>query len=172
VGHRHPPCHPTREGKLYCCVVIDAYSGRIVGCAADSRPRAELATNALGMVIDSRSDSGGQVPGGVIHGDHGTQFTSWAFTDRARRAELLPSLGSVGDAYDNAVAEAFWGRLQVELLNRQRWSTRLELANAIFESIEGFHNRRRRHSSIGSMSPIVFENTTQQAGFVASATCP
>jgi hypothetical protein len=72
----------------------------------------------------------------------------------------------------NAVAEAFWGRLQVELLNRQRWSTRLELANAIFESIEGFHNRRRRHSSIGSMSPIVFENTTQQAGFVASATCP
>jgi putative transposase len=92
--------HPTREGKLYCCVVLDAYSRRVVGWAIDSRPRAELATNALGMAIDSRSDSRGQVPGGVIHGDHGTQFTSWAFTDRARRAGLLPSLGSVGDAYD------------------------------------------------------------------------
>jgi putative transposase len=89
----------------------------------------------------------------VIHGDHGTQTTSWIFTDRARRAGLLPSLGTVGDPYDNAVAEAFWARLQVEVLKRRRWTTRVELANAIFEYIEAFHNRRRRHSALGWTNP-------------------
>jgi putative transposase len=90
------------------------------------------------------------------------QFTSWTFTGRARTAGLLPSLGSVGDPYDNAVAESFWGRMQTELLNRQRWNTRVELANAIFEYIEGFHNRRRRHSALGWQTPIDFENATLQ----------
>ncbi|WP_345428976.1 IS3 family transposase, partial [Pseudonocardia xishanensis] len=148
--------HPTREGKLYCCVVLDVFSRRVVGWAIDSRQRADLATSALGMAIDSRGTSG-QVPGGIIHGDHGTQFTSWTFTERARTAGLLPSLGSVGDPYDNAVAEAFWGRMQTELLDRQRWRTRIELANAIFEYIEGFYNRRRRHSALDWMSPVQFE---------------
>jgi len=87
------------------------------------------------------------------------QLTSWTFTERARRAGLLPSLGTVGDPYDNAVAESFWGRMQTELLNRQRWDTRLQLANAIFEYIEGFHNRRRRHSALGWQTPIEFETT-------------
>jgi putative transposase len=72
------------------------------------------------------------------------QFTSWAFTSKARNAGLPPSLGTVRDPYDNAVVESFWRRMQVELLNRRRWRTRVELANAIFEYIEGFHNRRRR----------------------------
>ena len=85
------------------------------------------------------------------------QFTSWAFTTRAKEAGLLPSLGTVGDPYDNAVVESFWGRMQTELLNRQRWRTRVELANAIFEYIEGFHNRRRRHSALGYASPLEFE---------------
>ena len=137
--------HPTREGKLYCCVVTGVFSRRVVGWAIDTAQRADLAANALGMAIDSRRPS----PGTVIHGDHGTQFTSWAFTSRAKNAGLLPSLGTVGDPYDNAVVESFWGRMQVELLNRQRWRTRVELANAIFEYIEGFHNRRRRHSALG-----------------------
>jgi putative transposase len=150
--------HPTREGKLYCCVVLDSYSRRVVGWAIDSRQRADLATNALGMAIDSRSDLAGQLSGAVIHGDHGTQFTSWAFTERARHAGMLPSLGTVGDPFDNAVIESFWGRMQTELLNRRRWSTRLELANAIFEYIEGFHNRRRRHSALGWRTPLEFEN--------------
>jgi transposase InsO family protein/transposase-like protein len=98
--------HPTREGKLYCCVVLDAYSRRVVGWAIDSRQRADLATSALGMAIDSRGTAG-QIPDTIIHADHGTQFTSWTFTERARRAGLLPSLGTVGDPYDNAVAESF-----------------------------------------------------------------
>jgi len=66
-------------------------------------------------------------------------------------------MGSVGDAYDNAVIESFWGRMQTELLNRRRWSTRVELANAIFEYLEVFHNRRRRHSALDMMTPIEFE---------------
>jgi putative transposase len=145
--------HPTREGKVYCCVVIDVFSRRVVGWAIDTVQRSDLATNALGMAIDSRRPS----PGAIIHGDHGTQFTSWAFTARAKNAGLLPSLGTVGDPYDNAVVESFWGRMQVELLNRQRWRTRVELANAIFEYIEGFCNRRRRHSALGWASPLEFE---------------
>jgi putative transposase len=145
--------HPTREGKLYCCVVTDVFSRRVAGWAIDSTQKADLATNALGMAIDSRRSS----PGPVIHGDHGIQFTTWAFTSRAKNAGLLPSLGTVGDPYDNAVVESFWGRMQVELLNRKRWRTWVELANAVFEYIEGFHNRRRRHSAIGWATPLEFE---------------
>lgn len=164
--------HPTREGKLYCCVVIDAYSRRVVGWAIDSRQPANLATSALGMAIDSRSATVGQIPGGIIHGDHGTQFTSWTFTERARRAGLLPSPGTVGDPYDNAVAEAFWARMQTELLDRQRWRTRIELANAIFEYIEGFYNRRRRHSALDWMSPVQFESINHPSAPASSPTSP
>jgi transposase InsO family protein len=85
------------------------------------------------------------------------QYTSWTFTTRAKNAGLLPSLGTVGDPYENAVVESFWGRMQVELLNRKRWNTRVELANAIFEYIEGFRNRRRRHSALSWASPLEFE---------------
>jgi putative transposase len=91
------------------------------------------------------------------------QFTSWAFTERAKQSGLVPSMGTIGDCYDNAVIEAFWSRMQVELLNTRRWKTRLELANAIFEYVEVFHNRRRRHSSLGMRTPIEYEvlNQTQ-----------
>ena len=85
------------------------------------------------------------------------QYTSWAFTDRARASGLLPSMGSIGDCYDNAMIESFWGRVQTELLNRQRWRTRIELANALFEYLEIFHNRQRRHSSLGMLTPIEYE---------------
>ncbi|MCP4306372.1 MAG: transposase [bacterium] len=85
------------------------------------------------------------------------QFTSWAFTRRAVDSGLVPSMGSVGDCYDNAMIESFWSRMQVELLDRQRWRTRVELANAIFEYLEIFHNRQRRHSSLGMLTPIEFE---------------
>jgi transposase InsO family protein len=93
------------------------------------------------------------------------QFASWAFTDRAKATRLVPSMGSVGDCYDNAMIESFWSRLQVELLDRRRWRTRLELANAIFDYLEIWHNRRRRHSSLGMLIPIEFEtrNTTTVA---------
>lgn len=99
--------------------------------------------------------------GTVIHSDQGTQFTSWAFTRRAIDSGLLPSMGSVGSCFDNAMIESFWSRMQVELLDRRRWRTRMELANAIFEYLEIFHNRQRRHSALGMFSPIEFETRHQ-----------
>jgi putative transposase len=145
--------HPTREGKLYCCVVLDAFSRRVVGWSIDSHQTAALVTNALGMAIEGRSPRAGT----IVHADHGTQFTSWAFTTRLKDSGLLASMGTVGDALDNAVAEAFWARMQVELLNRTRWRTRVELANAMFEYLEVFHNRQRRHSALGMRTPIEYE---------------
>lgn len=110
--------HPTREGKVYCAVVLDTFSRRVVGWSIDSSQTATLVTNALGMAI---STNRGPTPGTLIHSDHGVQFTSWAFTRRAHDSGLVPSMGSIGDCYDNAVIESFWGRMQTELLNRKRW---------------------------------------------------
>ena len=101
----------------------------VVGWSIDSAPSANLVTQALGMAIDARRPTGQT----VIHSDQGTQFTSWAFTRRAVDSGLLPSMGAVGTCYDNALMESFWSRVQVELLDRQSWNTRLELASAIFE---------------------------------------
>ena len=145
--------HPTREGKVYCAVVLDVFSRRVVGWSIDSSSTTALVTNALGMAIDQRSPRTET----VIHSDQGTQFTSWAFTRRAIDSGLLPSMGSVGDCFDNAVIESFWSRMQIELLDRQRWRTRVELANAIFEYLEIFHNRQRRHSALGMLTPVEFE---------------
>ncbi len=146
--------HPTREGKVYCAVVLDSFSRRVVGWSIDARPTAALVTNALGMAIDQRQPFDGST---VIHSDQGTQFTSWAFTQRAIDSGLLPSMGSVGDCFDNAMIESFWSRMQIELLDRQRWRTRVELSNAIFDYLEVFHNRHRRHSALGMLTPIEFE---------------
>lgn len=148
--------HPTREGKVYCCVILDTYSRRVVGWSIDSSPTGALVTNALGMAIDSRLDKSME-PGTIIHSDQGVQFGSWAFTKRAKDSGLLASMGSIGDCYDNSMIESFWSRMQVELLDRKKWNTRLELANAIFEYLEIWHNRKRRHSQLGWLTPIEFQ---------------
>lgn len=145
--------HHTREGKVYCAVVLDVYSRRVVGWSIDSSPTAALVTNALGMAIDSRRPG----LGAIIHSDHGVQYGSWAFTKRAKDSGLVPSMGSVGDCYDNAMMESFWSRMQIELLDRHRWRTRIELANAIFDYLEIFHNRQRRHSRLGMLTPVEYE---------------
>src|SRR5438128_3907871 len=150
--------HPTREGKVYCAVVLDAWSRRVIGWSIDGSPSTALVTSALGMAIDQRRPTNST----VINSDQGTQFTPWAFTRRAVDSGLLPSMGSVGDCFDNAVMEAFWSRMQVELLDRKRWSTRVELANAMFEYLEIFHNRKRRHSSLGMLTPVEFEARRRQ----------
>jgi len=144
--------HPTREGKVYCCAVLDAFSRKVVGWSIDSTQTAALVTNALGMAIRNRDPDRT-----VIHSDRGTQFTSWTFTQRVKEAQLMPSVGRTGTALDNAMMESFWGRMQVELLNRRHWKTRIELANAIFEYIEAFHNSRRRHSALNMLTPTEFE---------------
>ncbi|WP_150462762.1 IS3 family transposase [Nesterenkonia ebinurensis] len=145
--------HRTREDKVFCCVVLDTFSRRVVGWSIDSSPTAALATNALGMAIDTRLGANAE-PGTVIHSDQGVQFGSWAFTTRAKAAGRLPSMGSVGDCYDHSMIEAFWSRMQVELLDTLIWNTRIELANAIFEYLEIWHNRKRRHGRLGWVTPV------------------
>jgi len=105
--------------------------------------------------------------GTVIHPGHGPHFTCWSLTEHVRQAGLVPSMGIVGDGHDNAVLESFWGRLQTELLNRQTWRTRLELSTARFEYLEIFHNRTRRHSSLGKLTPLDYENLHQESAAVA-----
>jgi putative transposase len=150
--------HPTGEGKVYCAAVMDAYSRLIVGWSLADHMRTELVTDALGMAIIRRQPE--KQPDDertILHSDHGCQYTSWAFGQRLRAAGLLASMGTVGDCYDNAMMESFWGTMQLELLDTKAWQTRDELANAIFEWIECWYNPRRRHSRIGMHSPVTFE---------------
>jgi putative transposase len=150
--------HPTVEGKLYCAAVMDAYSRLIVGWSIAGHMRTELVTDALGMAImrrkpEKRLDDERT----VLHSDHGSQYTSWAFGQRLQTAGMLASMGTVGDCHDNAMMESFWGTMQMELLDTKEWQTRDELANAIFEWIECWYNPTRRHSSVGMHSPVTFE---------------
>jgi putative transposase len=155
--------HPTREGKVYCCAVLDAFSRMVVGWSIDSSQTGLLVTNALGMAIRRRS------PGSesIIHSDRGVQFASWVFSQKVRDAGLAPSMGSVGAPFDNAMVEAFWARMQVELLNRKRWKTRVELATAMHDYIEIWHNTRKRHSALNMLTPTEYENQHQQLSTVA-----
>lgn len=150
--------HPTAEGRLYCAAVMDAYSRLIIGWSLAGHMRTELVTDALGMAILRRQPERQIVDEPtILHSDHGAQYTSWAFGQRLIAAGLLASMGTVGDCYDNAMMESFWGTLQLELLDSKQWQSRDELANAIFEWIECWYNPKRRHSSIGMHSPVTFE---------------
>ena len=146
--------HPTADGKLYCAAVMDAYSRRIIGWSMAPHIRTDLVLDALGMAVLRRTPKNGET---ILHSDHGSQYTSWAFGQRIKNAGLLGSMGSVGDCYDNAMMESFWGTLQLEVLDRRNWNSLDELANAIFEWIECWYNTTRRHSSIGMLSPVDFE---------------
>jgi len=146
--------HPTLEGKVYCAAVLDAYSRRIVGWSIDNNMRTALVVDALGMAITRRTP---EQYSAILHSDHGSQFTSWAFGQRLVNAGLVGSMGSIGDCYDNSMMESFWGTMQLELLDSRTWKTRAELANAIFEWIECWYNPNRRHSSVGMLSPVDYE---------------
>lgn len=147
--------HPTPEGRVYCALVIDAWNRQVVGHSIADHLRAELVVDALEMACWRQRPVEGQT---VHHSDHGTQYTSWAFGQRLRSAGLLGSMGTVGDALDNAVAESFFATLQTELLDRHRWTSRRQLAQAIFEWIEVFYNQQRRHSTIGMHAPVTYAN--------------
>ena len=113
--------HPTGDGKVYLAVVLDAFSRRVVGWSIADHIRSELVVDAVQMAIWRRRPPAGQT---IAHSDHGTQYTSWAFGRRLRSAGLLGSMGSIGDCFDNSVAESFFGTLQLELLDEHRWDTR------------------------------------------------
>lgn len=146
---------PTYAGFLFLAVVLDAFSRRIVGWATSSNMRTQLVLDALNMAIQRR-----QPTDVVHHSDQGTQYTSIAFGSRCREANIRPSMGSVGDCYDNAMCESFNATLECELLERHRFRTHKEADLAIFDFIEGWYNLHRRHSALGYRSPAVFERET------------
>lgn len=143
---------PTSAGFLYLAVVLDAWSRRIVGWAMETHLRTELVLKALDMAIAQRK------PTNVIHhSDQGSQYTALEFGGRCRKASVRPSMGSVGDAYDNAMCESFFATLECELLARGRFTSQTEAKMAVFSFIEGWYNPARRHSAIGYLSPIAYE---------------
>jgi len=149
----------TDEGWLHLAAIEDLFSRRIVGWSMAPHIRTELVIDALEMAVANRRPS----PGLVHHSDQGSQFTSFAFGRRLRDTGILPSMGAVGTAYDNAVAESFFATLKRELVDRRRFATRAEARSAIFEFIEVFYNRQRRHSTIGMISPAEFERDYARA---------
>ncbi len=149
---------PTWAGFLFVAIVLDVYSRRVVGWAMATHLRTELVLDALNMAVYRRN------PTNVIHhSDQGSQYTSIAFGKRCEEANVRPSMGSVGDCYDNAMCESFNAILECELLVKHRFKTPREASLAVFDFIEGFYNPRRRHTSIGSISPIEFERRTHAA---------
>lgn len=144
---------PTWQGFLYLAVVLDVFSRRIVGWSMAGHLRTELILDAVEMAISRRRPTGGL----VHHSDRGTQYTSLAFGRRCREAGIAQSMGSVGDAYDNAMAESFFASLETELIDRTSWRTRADARLAVFDYIEAFYNPRRRHKGLGQLSPAEFE---------------
>jgi putative transposase len=143
----------TWEGWLYLAVVLDCFSRRVVGWAIDERMDAGLVVDALEMAVWNRRPA----PGLVHHSDHGSQYVSLVFGRRCEEAGIQVSMGAQGSALDNAVCESFFSSLKKELLQRCSWPTRQEARTAVFEWVEGFYNRTRRHSSLGYLSPVQFE---------------
>ncbi|SFT23118.1 Integrase core domain-containing protein [Methylobacterium sp. yr668] len=142
----------TAAGFLYLAVVVDAWSRRVVGWSMASHLRTELVLDALEMAIMQRR------PRDVIHhSDQGSQYTSLAFGGRCREAGVRPSMGSVGDAYDNAMCESFFATLECELLDRRRFASQAQARMAVFTFSEGFYNPVRLHSALGYRSPIRYE---------------
>jgi putative transposase len=149
---------PTWAGFLYVAVVIDCFSRRVVGWAMRDHLRTELVLEALEMGIHNRRPTQGL----VHHSDRGCQYTSYVFGRRCQEAGIAPSMGSVGDAYDNAAAESFFATLECELIDRSIFRNRTEARMAVFDFIEGFYNSRRRHSALGQLSPAEFERRSVQ----------
>ena len=153
----------TWEGWLYLSFVLDTYSRKIVGWSMANHLRTELVLDALNMAIYTRRPS----PGLIHHSDRGSQYTSVEFSSRLSEEGLLPSMGSVADAYDNSMAESFVSTLKRELIHRNSWANRHRARMAIFEYIEGFYNTRRRHSALGHLSPSEYEEVRLRGGAVA-----
>ena len=143
---------PTTVGFLYLAVVLDVFSRKVVGWSMAGHLRTELVLSALEMAVAQRDASGV-----IHHSDRDCQYTSYAFGQRCERAGIRPSMGRVGDCYDNAMAESFFATLECELIERSHFTTLQEARLAVFEFIEGFYNSRRRHSALGYLAPNTYE---------------
>ena len=145
----------TWAGFVYVAFVVDVFARRIVGWRVSASLRTAFVLDALEQAIYARS--GDPLTGLVHHSDSGCQYTSYAFGKRCREAGVMPSMGSTGDAYDNAMAESFFATLEREVLNRRRFQSQTEARMAIFQWLEGWYNPHRRHSALGYLSPINYE---------------
>lgn len=154
---------PTWAGFLYLAMVLDVWSRKIVGWSMGEEMTSERVLAALHMAIEQRK------PEDVIHhSDQGSQYTSIAFGERCRKLGVRPSMGTVGDAYDNAMAESFFASLECELIDRRSFKTKAEARMAVFTWIEGWYNTRRRHSALGHQSPITYERRKPSAPLPAT----
>jgi len=156
---------PTEEGWLYLATVLDAFSRRVVGWAMADHLRTELVLDAVELALRQRRPA----PGLIHHSDRGCQYTSLAFGRHLRAAGLVSSMSRVGNCWDNAVAESFFATLKGELVDRQPWPSRAAARLAIFEYIEAFYNRQRRHSTLGYRSPAAYEAAHRAAPATAVA---
>jgi putative transposase len=145
---------PTDEGWLYVAVLLDACSRRVVGWAMADHLRTELALDALRMALATRRPAGGEL---VHHTDRGCQYTANRYQAVLVARGVTCSMSRPGDCYDNAMAESFFGTLKAELIDRQTWPTRAAARRAIFEWVAVWYNRQRRHSALGYLSPVRFE---------------
>ena len=145
-------CVPTQEGFLYLATVLDVFSRKVVGWAMSARQTVELVQSALEMALETRA-----ARGVVFHSDRGCQYTALAFSQRCAEAGIQQSMGRVGSCFDNAMAESLFATVECELLQRTPFESREQAQGEIFKFLEGFYNRRRRHSALGYLSPVEFE---------------
>ena len=143
---------PTDNGYIYLAVVLDAFSRRVIGWSMADHLRTELVVHALEMAVEQR-----QTDNVIHHSDQGCQYTSVEFGKRCREAGVRPSMGSVGDCYDNALCESFFATLECELIERTDFTSSADAQRKLFSYIEGWYNPSRRHSSIEYLSPITYE---------------
>ena len=150
---------PTWQGFIYLAVVIDVYSRKVVGWPFSHSMSTEVVMNALNMALTTRN------PHEVIHHfDQGRQYSSVAFGKCCKQMGVRLSMGSVGDAYDNAMAESFFASLECEFINRRTWKSKAQARMEVFRWIEAWYNPHRLHSGIDDLSPVDFErrlNTAQ-----------
>ena len=148
---------PTLAGWLYLAVVLDVFSRRVLGWSMSGNRKTALVVDALAMATARR---GGAVAGVIHHSDHGAEYSSHDLERALRAAGITASMGSIGDCYDNGLAESFFATLETELFrheHRGRFESHHQARVAIFEWIESFYNRRRRHSALGQLAPETFE---------------
>jgi len=156
---------PTAQGFLYLAVVLDAWSRRVVGWSMDRSPTADLVTRALDMAIGQRRPAAGL----IHHSDHGAQYTSAVVARRLQEAGIVASMGTIGDSYDNAMAESFFASLETELIDRSGWRTHAEARAAVFDWLVVFYDRQRRHSALGYVAPAEFERRYRRQGTITAA---
>jgi putative transposase len=145
----------TGQGWLYLCAVRDGCSRRVIGWAIDAHLRADLVESALSMAIAMRGELASTV---ILHADRGCQYTSTQLARFAREHNLVRSVGRTGVCWDNAAAESFWATLKIEFYDRYLWPTRAAAKLAVGDWIERVYNRRRRHSALGMISPVEYED--------------